>query len=115
MSIIVKCRLLLSHQVAHHFADLHDTPGRLVARGLVHGLVEWRSSRAFFFARLSRRLVEQDAVQRLRRAHNPTVIPSASTPHQALYDPFVCHKGNYLCRLLTLFRKGHRFRVSCIG
>ncbi|KAM3178213.1 hypothetical protein ACTXT7_003019 [Hymenolepis weldensis] len=85
--------LPIYHQVAHHFADLHDTPGRLVARGLVHGIVEWRSSRAFFFARLSRRLVEQEAVQRLRRAHNPTVTPSASTPHQALYDPFVCRKG----------------------
>ncbi|KAL5104803.1 Acetyl-CoA carboxylase [Taenia crassiceps] len=60
-------------QVAHHFADLHDTPGRLVARGLVHGSVEWSSSRTFFFARLARRVLEQEAVERLRRAHNPTL------------------------------------------
>uniref|UniRef100_A0A0R3X0R7 Acetyl-CoA carboxylase n=1 Tax=Hydatigena taeniaeformis TaxID=6205 RepID=A0A0R3X0R7_HYDTA len=60
-------------QVAHHFADLHDTPGRLVARGLVHGSVEWGSSRAFFFARLARRVLEQEAVGRFWRAHNPTV------------------------------------------
>ncbi|VDO07351.1 unnamed protein product [Rodentolepis nana] len=81
--------LPIYQQVAHHFADLHDTPGRLVARGLVHGLVEWQSSRAFFFARLSRRLLEQEVVKRLQRAYNPTVFPNASSSHQALHDPLV--------------------------
>ncbi|VDK32010.1 unnamed protein product [Taenia asiatica] len=66
-------------QVAHHFADLHDTPGRLVARGLVHGSVEWGSSRAFFFARLARRVLEQEAVERLWRAHNPTLSGRSTT------------------------------------
>ncbi|KAM7536286.1 hypothetical protein Aperf_G00000086942 [Anoplocephala perfoliata] len=87
--------LPIYQQVAHHFADLHDTPGRLVARGLVHGSVEWPSSRAFFFARLSRRLMEQEAVQRLRRALNPTASLGASTHHQASYDPFINSKGEH--------------------
>nr|CDS18174.1 acetyl coenzyme A carboxylase 1 [Echinococcus granulosus] len=66
-------------QVSHHFADLHDTPGRLVTRGLVHGSVEWGSSRAFFFARLARRILEQEAVERLWRAHNPTLSIRSKT------------------------------------
>lgn len=71
---------VLCFQAAHFFADLHDTPGRLVARGLVHGCVEWRSSRAFFFTRLARRLLEQEAVDLLRRAHNPTFLGHRSAP-----------------------------------
>ncbi|VDN24426.1 unnamed protein product [Dibothriocephalus latus] len=43
----------------------------MTARGLVHGTVDWRSSRAFFFARLSRRLLELEAVRLLRQAQNP--------------------------------------------
>uniref|UniRef100_A0A183SYC7 Ras-GEF domain-containing protein n=1 Tax=Schistocephalus solidus TaxID=70667 RepID=A0A183SYC7_SCHSO len=67
---ILNCRAPMV-LVAHRFADLHDTPGRMTARGLVHGTVEWRSSRAFFFARLSRRLLELEAVRLLRQAQNP--------------------------------------------
>ncbi|KAA3676706.1 acetyl-CoA carboxylase / biotin carboxylase 1 [Paragonimus westermani] len=51
------------HQVACTFADLHDTPGRLLSRGLVHGLVPWSKSRSFFYARLRRRLLEFRAIR----------------------------------------------------
>ncbi|VDD78910.1 unnamed protein product, partial [Mesocestoides corti] len=61
-------------QAAHQFADLHDTPGRLTARGLVSACVEWRSSRAFFFALLARRLLEQEAVKCSQLAKNPSVV-----------------------------------------
>ncbi|KAF6778945.1 hypothetical protein AHF37_01156 [Paragonimus kellicotti] len=50
------------HQIACTFADLHDTPGRLLSRGLVHGLVPWSKSRSFFYARLRRRLLELRAI-----------------------------------------------------
>ncbi|KER22342.1 hypothetical protein T265_09541 [Opisthorchis viverrini] len=53
------------HQVACTFADLHDTPGRLLSRGLINGLVEWPKSRTFFFGRLRRRLLELNAVRRI--------------------------------------------------
>ncbi|KAK4475691.1 hypothetical protein MN116_000638, partial [Schistosoma mekongi] len=49
-------------QVACTFADLHDTPGRLLSRKLVHRLVDWSSSRSFFYARLRRRLLELSAI-----------------------------------------------------
>jgi acetyl-CoA carboxylase/biotin carboxylase 1 len=45
-------------QVATHFADLHDTPGRMKAKGCIHGVVEWRRARAFFYYRLRRKLAE---------------------------------------------------------
>ncbi|CBJ33018.1 Acetyl-CoA carboxylase [Ectocarpus siliculosus] len=47
-------------QVAVQFADLHDTPGRMEARGAVRKVVPWTESRSFFFWRLRRRLAEFD-------------------------------------------------------
>ncbi|CAN0446954.1 unnamed protein product, partial [Hapterophycus canaliculatus] len=47
-------------QVAVQFADLHDTPGRMEARGAVRKVVPWSASRTFFFWRLRRRLAEFD-------------------------------------------------------
>lgn len=47
-------------KVAVQFADLHDTPGRMEARGAVRKVVPWSESRSFFFWRLRRRLAEFD-------------------------------------------------------
>ena len=46
--------------MAVHFADLHDTPGRMKAKGVIRRQVNWAQSRAFFFWRLRRRLTEFD-------------------------------------------------------
>ncbi|CAL8090474.1 unnamed protein product [Calicophoron daubneyi] len=53
----------LYQQVACTFADLHDTPGRLLTRHLVHGLIPWSQSRTFFYYRLRRRLLEMQATR----------------------------------------------------
>lgn len=45
-------------QIAIHFADLHDTPGRMKAKGVIRQQVAWAQSRAFFYWRLRRRLAE---------------------------------------------------------
>lgn len=45
-----------------HFADLHDTPGRMKAKGVIRKQVQWAESRAFFFWRLRRRLCEFSTV-----------------------------------------------------
>ena len=45
-------------QIATHFADLHDTPGRMEAKEVIHGTVPWRRARSFFYWRLRRRLAE---------------------------------------------------------
>jgi acetyl-CoA carboxylase / biotin carboxylase 1 len=47
-------------QIAVHFADLHDTPGRMQAKGVIRKQVPWANSRKYFFWRLRRRLAECD-------------------------------------------------------
>ncbi len=64
------------HQVATAFADLHDTPGRMTAKGVVRRIVSWEQSRVFFYWRLRRRLAECAIVKRLRDA-DPTTYGGA--------------------------------------
>lgn len=52
-------------QVAVHFADLHDTPGRMQSKGVIRRQVDWAQSRTFFFWRLRRRLTEFDLAAQL--------------------------------------------------
>ena len=54
-------------QVATHFADLHDTPGRMKAKGAIHGIVDWRRSRSFFYWRLRRKLAEFSLIQHIKK------------------------------------------------
>jgi acetyl-CoA carboxylase/biotin carboxylase 1 len=63
-------------QIAVHFADLHDTPGRMQAKGVIRKQVNWVESRVFFYYRLKRRLVEFAAMN----AINEVVMDSA--PHK---------------------------------
>jgi acetyl-CoA carboxylase/biotin carboxylase 1 len=60
--IVHRERLLLGvyQQVAVHFGDLHDTPGRMKRKGVIRRQVNWVESRAYFFWRLQRRLAEFD-------------------------------------------------------
>jgi acetyl-CoA carboxylase / biotin carboxylase 1 len=41
-------------QVALQFADMHDTPVRMMAKGVLAGVVPWSSSRRYFTGRLKR-------------------------------------------------------------
>ncbi|XP_018652089.1 acetyl-CoA carboxylase [Schistosoma mansoni] len=63
-------------KVACKFADLHDTPGRLLARKLVHRLVDWSSSRCFFYTRLRRRLLELSALNLITN-----ILSNSSDPY----------------------------------
>ena len=47
-----ECALL---QMAVAFAEMHDTPVRMVAKGVLHGIVPWSEARPFLAARLRRR------------------------------------------------------------
>lgn len=42
-------------QVATCFAELHDTPTRMLAKGVLRGIVPWARARTFFHTRLRRR------------------------------------------------------------
>eukprot|EP00640_Fibrocapsa_japonica_P000554 CAMPEP_0113939200 /NCGR_PEP_ID=MMETSP1339-20121228/5545_1 /TAXON_ID=94617 /ORGANISM="Fibrocapsa japonica" /LENGTH=2332 /DNA_ID=CAMNT_0000942633 /DNA_START=63 /DNA_END=7061 /DNA_ORIENTATION=- /assembly_acc=CAM_ASM_000762 len=55
-------------QIAVQFADLHDTPGRMQATGVVLKEVQWAAARSFFYWRLRRRLAEFDLCNRIRKA-----------------------------------------------
>ncbi|KAG5181165.1 acetyl-CoA carboxylase [Tribonema minus] len=59
-------------QVAHEFADLHDRAGRMKAKGVVRDVVDWKSSREYFYWRTKRRLAENE-VRKQMRAADPTL------------------------------------------
>ncbi|KAG5269143.1 hypothetical protein AALO_G00198740 [Alosa alosa] len=58
--------LPIYHQVAVQFADLHDTPGRMQEKGVITDILEWQSSRQFFYWRLRRLLLESEVKRRIR-------------------------------------------------
>ncbi|XP_075709615.1 acetyl-CoA carboxylase 1 isoform X1 [Rhinoderma darwinii] len=57
------------HQVAVQFADLHDTPGRMQEKGVITDILEWKTSRTFFYWRLRRLLLEDVAKQKIHAAN----------------------------------------------
>lgn len=60
--------LPLYTQIAIKFAELHDTSLRMAAKGVIKEVVDWSNSRAFFYRRLYRRVVEDELVKTLRDA-----------------------------------------------
>ena len=50
------------HQVAVQFADLHDTPERMLEKNTIQEIVPWKSARRVLYWRLRRRLLE-DRIQ----------------------------------------------------
>ena len=79
-------------QIAIKFAELHDTPGRMLAKKCISQVVPWRKSRLFFFFRLKRRLLEQKLTKQL----SPH-LPQTSFPHSAslslLHEWFLSQSG----------------------
>jgi acetyl-CoA carboxylase/biotin carboxylase 1 len=59
-------------QVAVHFADLHDTPGRMKAKGVIKKQIAWGASRQFFYWRLRRRLLEFALAADISNGHTQT-------------------------------------------
>ncbi|KAK4046075.1 acetyl-coenzyme-A carboxylase [Microbotryomycetes sp. JL201] len=55
-------------QVAIQFADLHDRPARMKAKGTIRESLVWAQSRRFFYNRLRRRLAEEEALKRFAKA-----------------------------------------------
>jgi len=59
-------------QLAISFADLHDTPARMKAKGTIREILDWSESRRYFYWRTKRRLAEEQALKRLAEA-NPSL------------------------------------------
>lgn len=55
-------------QIAVQFCELHDTPGRMKAVGVIEKEVEWSSARSYFYWRLRRKLAEFDLRKQLIEA-----------------------------------------------
>ncbi|KAJ3333308.1 acetyl-coenzyme-A carboxylase [Blyttiomyces sp. JEL0837] len=56
------------HQLAIHLADLHDKPGRMLAKGAIEHVVPWREARKFFYWRLLRRISEDSIIREIQTA-----------------------------------------------
>uniref|UniRef100_G1QLR1 acetyl-CoA carboxylase n=1 Tax=Nomascus leucogenys TaxID=61853 RepID=G1QLR1_NOMLE len=55
--------LPIYHQVAVQFADFHDTPGRMLEKGVISDILEWKTARTFLYWRLRRLLLEDQILQ----------------------------------------------------
>ena len=77
MELRAKKLLPVYQQIAVHFADLHDTPGRMVHTGVVRDVVPWAESRRWFFHRLRRLLIEQEQVRQLQAAQASLSVSEA--------------------------------------
>jgi acetyl-CoA carboxylase/biotin carboxylase 1 len=81
-------------QVAVHFADLHDTPGRMQSKGVIRRQVNWKNSRAFFFWRLRRRLTEFDLADELsKNGMGPRSADSRTRVIADLHEWFLSRGG----------------------
>lgn len=56
-------------QISKTFADLHDTPQRMQAKGVIQDILDWKTSREFFYWRVKRRILESDVERKLKHAN----------------------------------------------
>ncbi len=72
-------------QIAHSFADLHDTPGRMLAKGCISRVIPWRHARRELYYRLRRRLVETSFSKRVVGS-----VPNLSLPQVGVAGGHAC-------------------------
>lgn len=70
-------------QISVQFCELHDTPGRMEAVGVIERQVEWREARSFFYWRLRRKLAEFDLRKKIVDAASVGRGIKAPTPLEA--------------------------------
>ena len=70
-------------QISVQFCELHDTPGRMKAVGVIERDVEWSESRKYFYWRLRRKLAEFDLRKKIIEASQVGRAVKAPTPLEA--------------------------------
>lgn len=70
-------------QIAVQFCELHDTPGRMKAVGVIENEIKWEEARTYFFWRLRRKLAEFDLRKKIIEAGNVGRRTSALSPLDA--------------------------------
>lgn len=78
------------HQVAVHFADLHDTPKCMLSKGVIKDIVQWKKSRNTLYWRLKRRLL-QNQIQKVITKSNDAIQDDVA--YEMLRRWFVEDKG----------------------
>merc|ERR1712176_1593483 len=73
-------------QVAVQFCELHDTPGRMEAVGVIERAVEWKEARSYFYWRLRRKLAEFDLRKKILQTYqvgraDATISPADASKH----------------------------------
>lgn len=81
-------------QISVQFCELHDTPGRMKAVGVIEKEVEWQTARSFFYWRLRRKLAEFDLRRQVIEAAQVGRGIQAPSPLQAtaLIKQWFCEK-----------------------
>ncbi|XP_052899542.1 acetyl-CoA carboxylase [Anopheles moucheti] len=67
------------HPVAVHFADLHDTPERMLEKGCISEIVPWRNSRSWIYWRLRRLLLEEHFIKQIFEAQDDLSVGQAKS------------------------------------
>ncbi|XP_077999917.1 acetyl-CoA carboxylase-like [Glandiceps talaboti] len=62
--------LPIYHTVSVTFADLHDTAGRMQEKGVITDVLQWKTSRKFFYWRLRRLLLEDKVKAKIMAANS---------------------------------------------
>jgi len=62
----------LYQQIAIHFADLHDTPKRMLEKGVIQDIVPWKHARTTLYWRLRRLLLEDSVTKEILKVR-PTL------------------------------------------
>jgi len=70
-------------QISVQFCELHDTPGRMQAVGVIRKQVDWSTSRTFFYWRLRRKLAEFDLRKKIIEASEVGRGVKSPTPLEA--------------------------------
>lgn len=92
------------HQVALAFAEMHDTPARMLAKGVLRGVVPWQQARAFFSQRLRRRTAEESLLRHVVAADSSITRDEAVGLLRSwfLSSPRVAREAVAACRDIEL-------------
>ena len=92
------------HQVALHFADLHDKPQRMLEKSVICDIIPWAKSRHLLYWRLKRLILEERLKERIQK-----IITNASNGEMLIMIRrwFIEHHGqhNVSIEYLPLFQR----------
>lgn len=83
--------------IATSFAQMHDTPVRMLAKGVLKGIIPWENSRKFFALRLKRRLAEEALYKHVASADASISLPTAKDMVKSWYfsSPMEAQGGDF--------------------